>query len=368
VKHPRNLFGLTRQELETTVTELGLPLYRARQIYRWMYARGVTDFGAMTNMPKALRRQLREHFALETPDVADRQRSQDGTVKYLLSLEDDRSIETVCIPDPPRESESSPPPRRVTVCLSTQVGCPLACTFCYSGTIPFSRNLTVGEVLAQFLAVKRELDPSPNRVNVVYMGMGEPLLNAAVVLRSLSVLTDPDGFAISPRRVTVSTAGLVPQMESFFRQAPSIGLAVSLHAPQDGTRGRLMPINRKYPLGRLMEAIRGLPLPRRRRVTFEYVLLGGENDTGKDAQELARLLQGSRAKVNLIAYNPWPGSPHQPSTPAATDRFVQILAEKGYTVSLRRSRGGDVLAACGQLAGSGSPALLGDGLRGGLDR
>jgi 23S rRNA (adenine2503-C2)-methyltransferase len=181
--------------------------------------------------------------------------------------------------------------------------------------------------------------------------MGEPMLNADVVLRSLSVLTDPDGFAVSPRRVTVSTAGLVPQMEPFFREAPTVGLAVSLHAPRDGTRGRLMPINRKYPLDRLMETIRELPLPKRRRVTFEYVLLGGENDQVEDARELTRLLRGTRAKVNLIAYNPWPGSPHQSSTRAATDRFMEILAEKGYTVSLRRSRGGDVLAACGQLAG-----------------
>ncbi len=260
---PRNLFGLTRPELEATVAELGLPPYRARQLYRWMYARGVEDFELMNNLPKELRQRLRKHFVVKTPDVADRQTSHDGTVKYLLSLEDEGFIEAVCIPDPRREPESSQSPTRVTVCLSTQVGCPLACSFCYSGTIPFSRNLTVGEVLAQFLAVTRELDPSPNRVNVVYMGMGEPLLNSDVVLRSLSVLTDPDGFAVSPRRVTVSTAGLVPQMESFFRQAPKVGLAVSLHAPQDGTRGRLMPINRKYPLGRLMEAIRGLPLPKR---------------------------------------------------------------------------------------------------------
>jgi 23S rRNA (adenine2503-C2)-methyltransferase len=327
-----------------------------------MYARGVEDFGAMNNLPKEVRRQLRDKFVIETPEVADRKCSQDGTAKYLLSLEDGRTIEAVCIPDPPRESESSPPPARVTVCLSTQVGCPLACTFCCSGTIPFSRNLSVGEVLAQFLAVTRELDPAPNRVNVVYMGMGEPLLNADVVLRSLSVLTDPDGFSVSPRRVTVSTAGLVPQMEIFFRQAPKVGLAVSLHAPQDGIRGRIMPINRKYPLGQLMETIRRLPLPRRRRITFEYVLLGGENDTGKDARELARLLRGTRAKVNLIAYNPWPGSPHRPSTPASTDHFMRILVEKGYTVSLRRSRGGDVLAACGQLAGRGFETLLGDGL------
>jgi 23S rRNA (adenine2503-C2)-methyltransferase len=351
VKQPLNLFGLTRSELEKAIAEWDLPPYRARQIYRWMYARGVTDFAEMTDLPRQLRMRFREHFVVQTPEVVDRRRSGDGTIKYLLGLEDERTIEAVCIPDPSRESESKAPPSRVTVCLSTQVGCPLACTFCYSGTIPFSRNLTVGEVLAQFHTVTRELDPSTSRVNVVYMGMGEPLLNADVVLRSLSVLTDPDGFAVSPRRVTVSTAGLVPQMDAFFRKVPSVGLAVSLHAPKDGIRGQLMPINRKHPLGRLMETIRGLPLPKRRRITFEYVLLGGENDREQDALELARLLRGTRSKVNLIAYNPWPGSPHRPSTPAATDHFMQTMVDKGYTVSLRRSRGADVMAACGQLAG-----------------
>jgi 23S rRNA (adenine2503-C2)-methyltransferase len=197
---------------------------------------------------------------------------------------------------------------------------------------------------------------SPPRVNVVYMGMGEPLLNAKAVLGSLEVLTDDDALAVSPRRVTVSTAGLADEIESFFQEAPKVGLAVSLHATDNDLRGRLMPINRKYPIEKLMEAIRRLPIPRRRKITFEYVLLGGENDSEQHAFELAHLLRGARAKINLIDYNPWPGAPHKASSQTATERFMQVLADKGYTVSLRQSRGADVLAACGQLAG-GNPTF-----------
>jgi 23S rRNA (adenine2503-C2)-methyltransferase len=240
---------------------------------------------------------------------------------------------------------------RHTVCLSTQVGCPLRCSFCYSGTVPFSRNLSAAEVIGQFLSVTQDLDPQPSRVNVVFMGMGEPLLNLQTVLRSLDILTDPDAFAVSPRRITVSTAGLARELDEFARKAPPVGLAVSLHGTTNEIRGGLMPINRKYRLEELLETVRGLPLPRRRKITFEYVLLGGENDGEEDARRLARLLKGIKSKVNLIPHNPWPGSPHRPSSPEATERFFRILVGKGYTVSLRRSRGDDILAACGQLAG-----------------
>jgi 23S rRNA (adenine2503-C2)-methyltransferase len=201
--------------------------------------------------------------------------------------------------------------------------------------------------------MSKELLATATRVNVVFMGMGEPLLNSEAVLSSLAVLTDPDGFAVSPRRITVSTAGLAAELERFAEMAPPVGLAVSLHATTDEARDRLMPINRKYPLGELLAAARRLPLPKRRKITFEYVLLGGENDSESDARRLARLLGGIPAKVNLIAYNPWPGSPHRASTNEATDRFLGILAEAGFTAGLRRSRGDDILAACGQLAGVG---------------
>jgi 23S rRNA (adenine2503-C2)-methyltransferase len=343
----QNLFGLKQGEIETLVVEKGQPAYRARQIYRWIYARGVDAFDEMTNIPRALRKELEECFILSRPRLEGKQISRDGTIKYVFSLEDGKAIESVYIPEP----------GRATLCLSTQVGCPLGCTFCYSGTIPLSRNLTVGEILGQFVGVKADLESSPPRTNVVFMGMGEPLLNTKAVLGTLAVLTDSDGLAVSPRRVTVSTVGLVPEVEKFVREAPKIGLAVSLHAADNALRERIMPINRKYPIEELMEMLRRLPLPRRRMITFEYVLLGGENDSEQDAGALARLLHGTKAKVNLINYNPWPGSPHRSSSAKAAECFMEVLTEKGYTVSLRRSRGDDILAACGQLAG-GDPALL----------
>lgn len=351
----RNLFGLRREELEAVVSDLGLPGYRARQIYRAMYARLVDGFQEMTDLPKSVREELEESFVIHHPKPRSCQSSDDGTIKYVFSLDGGYTVEAVYIPDNSTES-SSDNPSRVTLCLSTQVGCPLACTFCFSGTIPFARNLTVGEILGQFVGVMKENRPSPPRVNVVYMGMGEPLLNARAVLSSLAVLTDGDALAVSPRRVTVSTAGLVSEIESFFREAPKVGLAISLHATDNDLRSRLMPINRKFPIEKLMESIRRLPIPRRRKITFEYVLLGGENDSEQHALELTYLLRGAKAKINLIAYNPWPGAPHRSSSASATERFMQVLTDKGYTVSLRQSRGADVLAACGQLAGR-DPAL-----------
>jgi 23S rRNA (adenine2503-C2)-methyltransferase len=226
----------------------------------------------------------------------------------------------------------------------------LGCTFCFSGTVDYARNLTAGEILGQFIGVTADLECAPPRVNIVFMGMGEPLLNTDAVLESLKVLTDPDALAVSPRRITVSTAGLIPEVERFVKAAPKIGLAVSLHASNNDLRGRLMPINRKYPIEKLVEALRRLPLPRRRMITFEYVLLGGENDSEQDAEDLASLLRGLKAKVNLITFNPWPGSAHRSSTNEAAERFMDVLTNRGYTVSLRRSRGDDILAACGQLA------------------
>jgi 23S rRNA (adenine2503-C2)-methyltransferase len=342
-----NLFGLTRTDMIRAISGMDLPAYRGRQIYRWMYARGVDRFDQMTDLPKAVRTGLSERFEIRRPSIRRRHRSLDGTVKYLFSLEDGGSVEAVYIP----ESDSGQKPHRHTICLSTQIGCPLGCTFCYSGTVRFSRNLSAGEVLGQLVSVRNELDPRPSRVNVVFMGMGEPLLNSQAVLAAIAIMSDPEALAISPRRITVSTAGLVGELEEFTRKAPPVGLAVSLHATTDETRGRIMPINRKHGLDELMEAVRRLPLPRRRKITFEYVLLKGVNDSEKDARRLGRLLRGVKSKVNVISYNSWPGSPHQSSTPEATERFIQILIGAGYTVSLRRSRGDDILAACGQLVG-----------------
>ena len=342
----RNLFGLSRKELESYAVELGLPTFRGRQLYRWIYSKSATGLDAMTDLPRVLRDRLAESFIVRPPVPLSQHRSEDGTVKFLFSLAGSKNVEAVYIHDHHEESV------RHTICLSTQVGCPLKCTFCYSGTVPFARNLTVGEILGQFSAVRNAFLSATSRVNVVFMGMGEPLLNTDAVLGSLGVLTDPDGFAVSPRRITVSTAGLAEELERFVALSPPVGLAISLHATTNESRDRMMPINRKHPLEELLDTTRRLPLPRRRKITFEYVLLGGENDSAEDAERLARLLRGVKAKVNLISYNPWPGSPHQASNPQATERFMEILAGAGYTVNLRRSRGDDILAACGQLAGA----------------
>jgi 23S rRNA (adenine2503-C2)-methyltransferase len=338
-----NLFGLDRGELEREMEARGLPAFRGRQIYRALYARGVDAFDAMTDLPRALRETLGSLYSIRRPTLADRHVSRDGTIKFLLELEDGRNVECVYIPE-------TAPSERHTFCLSTQVGCPLKCSFCFSGTIRFERNLTAGEILGQLLVARTALPTPPVRTNIVFMGMGEPLLNSGSVLKAISVFSDDQAFSVSPRRITVSTAGLADEIARFAAAAPAVGLAISLHATSNELRDRVMPINRKHPLEELIAAARKLPIPKRRRITFEYVLLGGDNDSPDDARRLASLLDGVKAKVNLISYNPWPGSPHRRSTPESTSRFLELLAGAGLTVSLRRSRGDDVLAACGQLA------------------
>lgn len=335
-----NLFGLSRQALEKVASSAGLPAFRGRQIYRSIYARGADSFDEMTDLSRTLRDELGREHEIRRPTISDRHVSSDGTIKYQLSLYDGRRVETVYIPDGDRH----------TFCLSTQVGCPLKCTFCFSGTIPFERNLEPGEILGQFLLARNALPVPPARSNIVFMGMGEPLLNTEGVLAALEIFTDDDALAVSPRRITVSTAGLIDELERFADEAPTVGLAISLHATSNVDRDRIMPINKKHPIEELIAAAKRLPLPKRRRITFEYVLLGGENDRVEDARRLATLLEGVKAKVNLIAYNPWPGAPHARTTHRATERFMDVLTESGLTVSLRRSRGDDVLAACGQLA------------------
>jgi 23S rRNA (adenine2503-C2)-methyltransferase len=338
-----NLFGLDRGELELEMGARGLPAFRGRQIYRALYARGVDSFDAMTDLPKSLRKTLSSEYEIRRPALQDRHVSRDGTIKFLVGLEDGRNVECVYIPE-------TSPSERHTFCLSTQVGCPLKCSFCFSGTIRFERNLRPGEILGQLLVAREALPEPPKRTNVVFMGMGEPLLNSRSVLKAISVLSDDEAFSVSPRRITVSTAGLADEIGRFAAAAPAVGLAISLHATSDEVRNRVMPINRKHPLEELLAAARKLPIPKRRRITFEYVLLGGDNDSPEEARRLASLLNGIKAKVNLIRYNPWPGAPHRRSSEEATARFLEILAAAGLTVSVRRSRGDDVLAACGQLA------------------
>jgi 23S rRNA (adenine2503-C2)-methyltransferase len=344
----KNVFGMSRGELESELVAAGSPRFRGVQIYRSIYGRGVKSFEEMTDLSRSLRERLSRDYVIRRPRIGDRSLSKDGTRKLSIELEDKRCVETVYIPDGDRH----------TFCLSTQVGCPLKCTFCFSGTVQFERNLTPGEIVGQFLLAREELALPPARCNIVFMGMGEPLLNYEGVDGSLYILSDDKACAVSPRRITVSTAGLPDELERFATEHPTVGLAISLHATTNGNRSRIMPINRKHPLEELLAVARRLPLPRRRRITFEYVLLGGENDTRADAHRLASLLEGMKAKVNLIAYNPWPGSPHVRTTRDATESFMRILAAVGITVSLRRSRGDDVLAACGQLAGSSTSATL----------
>ena len=387
-----NLFGHSRAGLGELAGDLGLPAYRGRQIFRHLYARGVTSLDAMTDLPTPLRGQLRGRFEVRHPRVAASERSSDGTVKLLLELDDRLRVETVAIGSrrnavrrrsgralgvgADRENRGRPArsaatgdgrdgvPTDVTVCVSTQVGCPLACTFCSSGAVRFRRNLTAGEIAAQVLLAERygprDRTATPaGRTNIVYMGMGEPLLNTDAVLESLDLLTDPDGFAVPWRRITVSTVGLPDEIRRLGRAAPRVGIAVSLHGGDDPTRRRFMPIARRHPIAEIFAALTELPSRPRRRITLEYVLLGGENDRPDDARALVRQLgrlaaAGVRARVNLIAFNPWsdpaPGAPHRAGTEADAERFLAVVSAAGYVATLRRSRGRDANAACGQLA------------------
>ncbi len=372
----KNLYGWSRAELGRLVEELGLPPYRGRQLFRHLYRRSVSDFAEMTDLGAGLRETLASRFEIRRPQVVGREQSGGGTVRLLLEFDDGARVDAVAIPTrrkaaggrsgrarSGRGATAGGPGDRedLTVCVSTQVGCPLACTFCRSGAIRFARNLTPGEIVSQVLFAEREVPggPRPRRRNVVFMGMGEPLLNTDAVLASLELLTDAEGFGISPRRITVSTVGLPDGMRRLAAEAPRVGIAVSLHAGEDRTRVRFMPIGRKHGMDEIFGVLADLPRRRGRRITLEYVLLGGENDDLASARALiARLLslskKGIRARVNLIVFNPWrdpaPGPPHRPGTEADAERFLAVVAAAGYRVTLRRSRGRDVGAACGQLA------------------
>jgi len=327
----------------------GLPAYRADQIAGWLYGRGVADPAAMTDLPAALRGELAEAWSWRVLERTAVERSADGTVKARLGAADGAAVEAVLIPEEDR----------TTLCVSAQVGCPLACSFCATGTLGLRRNLRTGEIVDQVLRM-RELLPSGRRLtNVVFMGMGEPLLNLRAVVEAIRLLLHPKAFALAPRRVTVSTAGVVPRIPELLEAVP-VNLAVSLHAATDAVRDVLVPLNRRFPLEVLMRTLRGLPrLGPRRPVFFEYTLLRDVNDAPGDARRLATLLEGLPAKVNLIPVNPYPGSPYRPPTPAAVDRFMGELARRRVPVTLRRPRGEDIDAACGQLAARESAEVRG---------
>ena len=326
-------------ELEAALESRGHERYHARQLYRWIYRRGVTDAARMTDLSRALREQLPVDFTLRTPTVVADERSVDGTRKFLLELADGRRIEAVFIPDTPA----------MTFCISTQVGCAMACDFCLTGKMGLVRNLTAGEIAGQVRVLAAATNLLDHPFNIVLMGMGEPLHNYDHTMKALRILHSEHGLAVSPRRVTLSTVGIVPGLERLAREPLMPNLAISLHATTEEQRTQLVPPNRKYPLADILATCRRFPLKNRSRITFEYVLLDGVNDTPEDARRLVKLLSGIKAKVNLIPLNPAPGIPYDRPSDARVDRFAQFLADRHITVSVRKSRGRDIRAACGQL-------------------
>ncbi|WP_243310842.1 23S rRNA (adenine(2503)-C(2))-methyltransferase RlmN [Fundidesulfovibrio agrisoli] len=336
-----NLLDLNFHQLEDFIVGLGEKPFRARQVWQWLWQNAVASPQEMTNISKDLRARLEESSCIVLPRVAKRLQSSDGTVKFVLELADGAQIETVLIPEK----------THITQCLSSQAGCAMGCTFCSTGTMGLKRNLTHGEILGQILLARADLEASGSALrlrNLVFMGMGEPLLNFEHLVNALESLRHPQGLDISTRRITVSTVGIVPGILEFGRTGLG-SLAVSLHAPTQELRARLMPKAARLPLDKLMEILRQYPLAHREKLTFEYVLLGGVNDRAEHARELVRLMSHVKGKVNLIAYNPSPGLPYEAPDPADVEAFQKILWDKSVTVTLRKSKGKDIFAACGQL-------------------
>ena len=334
-----DLADLDRPALEAALAAQGHQRFHARQIFQWIHRRGVTDVAAMTDLSRDLRAALAEHFTLTTPTLVHREKSSDGTEKFLLRLADGRQIESVFIPDTPA----------MTFCISTQVGCAMACAFCLTGKMGLVRNLTAGEIVGQVRVLADALQMRDATFNIVLMGMGEPLHNYDNTMTALRMLTDEYGFAMSPRRITLSTVGLLSALERLAKEPVMPNLAISLHAPTDLLRGELVPINQKYGVADIIAACKRFPVRKRSRITFEYVLLAGVNDSPQDARTLAKLVAGVKSKVNLIPLNAAPGIPFERPSDAAIDLFARTLADRGIVVSVRKSRGRDIRAACGQL-------------------
>ena len=341
----KNLIGLSRNALEHELAGAGQKPFRARQVWHWIYYRGARDFAAMSTLAKPLRSLLAERFTLERPAVNRELASEDGTRKWLLGFSDGNEAEAVFIPEEDRGA----------LCVSSQVGCTLTCTFCHTGTQPLVRNLTAGEIVGQMMVARDACGewptPESERLlsNVVLMGMGEPLFNYDNVAAALKIIMDGEGIAVSRRRITLSTSGVVPMIRRVGDEL-GVNLAVSLHAVNDELRDVLVPLNKKYPIAELLQACRDYPAASNaRRITFEYVMLKGINDSAADARALAALLRGIPAKVNLIPFNPWPGTAYENSSPAVAARFSGILNDAGYTAPIRVPRGRDIMAACGQL-------------------
>jgi 23S rRNA (adenine2503-C2)-methyltransferase len=336
---PTDLAGLELPELETLFEQRGLPRFRARQVFRWIWKRGVTDFAAMSDVGAALAAELGREFTVATPSIARQDVSEDGTRKFVLTLGDGRQIESVFIPDTPAQ----------TFCISTQVGCAMGCAFCLTGKMGLVRHLTAAEIASQVRLLAHSLDLHDQPFNIVLMGMGEPLHNYDATMKALRILNDEHGLDVGPRRITLSTVGLVPMIEKLAQERLMPNLAISLHATTEQQRAAIVPPAKKYLLQDILQACRRFPLSKRSRITFEYVLLAGVNDSPDDARRLARLLSGIKAKVNLIPLNAAAGIPFERPSDSRVDAFARVLAEKRITVSVRKSRGRDIRAACGQL-------------------
>jgi 23S rRNA (adenine2503-C2)-methyltransferase len=334
-----DLGNLELEEIEALFIERGWARFHARQVYRWIWKRGVSDFAQMTNLAKGLREMLAADFIVSTPDLEKTELSTDGTRKFVLRLADGRRIEAVFIPDTPSQ----------TFCISTQVGCAMGCAFCLTGKMGLVRHLTAGEIAGQVRVAAKAVGLLDQPFNIVLMGMGEPLHNYDQTMKALRMWNEEQGLSIGPRRVTLSTVGLVPMLDKLAEEPLMPNLAVSLHATTEAQRQSIVPPAKKYSLQDILDACRRFPLAKRSRITFEYVLLAGLNDTIADAHRLAKLLAGIKAKVNLIPLNAAPGIPFERPTDHAIDAFAQVLADRHVSVSVRKSRGRDIRAACGQL-------------------
>lgn len=336
-----DLKNLSPLELEHFVSSFGKERYRSLQILRWLYLKGAQTFEEMTNLSKSFRHSLEQVSFISTLHPIFIEESRDGTKKFLFKLEDGNRIESVLIPEK----------KRLTLCVSTQAGCAMGCRFCLTGQMGLTRNLTTAEIVNQILSVRKTLPPRTSITNIVLMGMGEPLNNYKNTLRAIALMTHPEAFKFSSRRVTLSTVGLLPQLVQLMKEKVRFRLAISLNASNEETRSRLMPINRHHPMKKVLELCRKYPLPPRVRITFEYVMIEGENDTPEDAQNLLRLLKGIPAKVNLIPLNEAPEIPFHKPPEEKILTFQEILMKGGLTAIIRASKGADISAACGQLQG-----------------
>jgi 23S rRNA (adenine2503-C2)-methyltransferase len=342
-----NLIGTPQDKLKELFISWGEKPYRADQVFTWVYHRHMRDFGAMTNLSKPLRTQLQENFYFELPKIREKAISEDDSIKYLFELSDGATIESVWMPSDSRN----------TLCISTQVGCRLACTFCQTATLGLKRNLTAGEIVGQILAVNEDLSPEHEVSNVVVMGMGEPLDNYDPVVDALRLMVSPQCLRISTRRVTLSTSGLVDKIDQLKTENLHVNLAISLNATDDVVRDKIMPINKKYPIKTLLQCLMSYPLKATRRLTFEYVLLKDINDSMEDAVRLAQLLKSFACKINLIPFNASESSYYRPPAKEKTLAFQNYLISKNYSVFIRQNRGQDILGACGQLAANSQESI-----------